>query len=81
MRYVWGLLFLAWGSSFIFNFNFDFGKYIFPAFLIGIGINIIFGKSGQCGKYKSEKRAEKYTEKEEKNTDKMQNEKGADNNE
>lgn len=81
MRFVWGLLFLAWGSSFIFDFDFNIGKYIFPAILIGIGINIIFGNNEKCRNYKYERRAEKFSKKAKKYEEKMQNEKGADNNE
>lgn len=63
MRYMFGLLFLAWGSSFIFNFDFNFGKYIFPVILIGIGVNIIFGDNENCRRRRYEKKAERYERK------------------
>lgn len=69
MRFIWGLLFLAWGSSIIFNFDFHFGKYILPLIVIGIGINIIIGKNSCCSdkefrrKAKRERKDEKYRNK------------------
>lgn len=60
MRYIMGLLFLIWGFSMIFNFEFDFSKYIVPAVLIGIGINIIFPPKRKCFKKKYWKDNEYY---------------------
>lgn len=71
MRLVFGLLFLAWGSSIIFSFNFDFGKYVFPLILIGIGINIIFKDNETYKRYKKNRRVEKYERKAKKYEERM----------
>lgn len=71
MRLVFGLLFLAWGSSIIFNFDFDFWKYIFPLVLIGVGIDIIFKDNEIYRKYKRNRKAEKYERKAKKYEEKM----------
>lgn len=52
MRYIIGLLLFVQGISMIFKFKFDFNKYIVPAILIGIGINIIFSPKRKCLKKK-----------------------------
>ncbi len=42
-----GLIFVVLGLSIIFNFN--IGKYLFPAFLIILGISLLFGQYNQNG--------------------------------
>lgn len=42
-----GLLFVLIGLSIIFNFN--IGKYLFPAFLIILGVSLLFGHNSQNG--------------------------------
>lgn len=63
MRIIFGLLFLAWGSSIIFNFDFNFFKYLFPLFLIGIGLDVIFGDNECYKRYKKEKKEKKFSKK------------------
>lgn len=71
MRIIFGLLFLAWGSSIIFNFDFNFFKYLFPLFLIGIGLDIIFKDNEYYKKYKREKKEKKYSKRFEKHEETM----------
>ncbi len=42
-----GIIFILIGLSIIFNFN--IGKYLFPAFLIILGISMLFGSNGLHG--------------------------------
>jgi len=71
MRIIFGLLFLAWGSSIIFNFDFNFFKYLFPLFLIGIGLDIIFKDNEYYKKYKRDRREKKYHKKFERHEETM----------